>query len=72
MAPRLWDHFSRIAERLPAVLVLLALTGVGVVGYLNDWKLPRAFGGGSPAEGRRRPRPKTPRTTHRRRSGRSG
>ena len=47
MFSRIRAFFWQVADRLPAVLVLAALAGVGVVGYLNDWKLPRVFGGAS-------------------------
>ena len=47
MFSRIRDLFWRVADRLPSVLVLAALAGVGAVGYLNDWKLPRVFGGAS-------------------------
>lgn len=63
MISRIRDLFWSAADRLPAVLVLAGLAGVGVVGYLNDWKLPRLFGNGASAGAKDEPESAAPSET---------
>ncbi len=49
MSLRARGLLASVASHVPSALVLVLLAGVGVVGYLNDWKLPRLFGAAPPA-----------------------
>jgi cobalt-zinc-cadmium efflux system membrane fusion protein len=44
MPSRIWKVAAVIAARIPTFLTLVLLAGLGLWGYLNDWKVPR-FGG---------------------------
>jgi membrane fusion protein, heavy metal efflux system len=49
MFSRLRSVLTSAISHAPAVLVLALLGAVGLVGYFNDWKLPRFFGVSSDA-----------------------
>jgi membrane fusion protein, heavy metal efflux system len=48
MFSQLRSLFVSVLSHAPAVLVLALLGVIGLVGYFNDWKLPRLFGAVAP------------------------
>jgi membrane fusion protein, heavy metal efflux system len=54
MYSQLRSLFISVLSHLPAALVLVLLGGVGLLGYFNDWKLPRLFGA-APADATEQP-----------------
>ena len=47
MFSRLRSLLASVVSHLPAAIVLVLLGAIGLVGYINDWKLPRIFGAAS-------------------------
>jgi cobalt-zinc-cadmium efflux system membrane fusion protein len=51
---------ASVLSHLPAALVLVLLGGVGLLGYFNDWKLPRFFDAEGPSDPAEQPAPEEP------------
>ena len=50
MSTLLRSLLASVTSHIPGVLVLALLAGVGVFGWVNDWKLPLLFGPAPPAD----------------------